>query len=89
MSILKQIQLYTELGAETEYYLTITSTHKYYITKMVACSDSRYSDKTKYKSIVIQCVEDPFNIVINNTRLCIETEHLDCFIQNRPGSGCP
>ena len=72
-----QIHLYTDQGVETLFCLRITANQKYYLTKTVACPESYYSDKTTYRSIVIQPVEDPFNIVFNDTRLFISTANLE------------
>ena len=74
----KTIELYTSKGEKTMYSLLITASKKYYLTKLVESPDSRYTDKTKYMTMVIRCVEDPFDIVQNNTRLFMNSKDLDC-----------
>ena len=70
------IQLYSKLGEKTDYYLTITVNNKYYITKRVPDPDTYFSDTAKYRFIILNCVVDPFNIVVDNQQLFIDATYL-------------
>lgn len=52
------IQLYSKLGTKTNYYLKITTNNKckYYLTKLVPDPDTYFSDKTKYRFIILDSV---------------------------------
>jgi len=77
------IPLYTEQGKATDYYLIVDNTHKdnktYYLAKNVPTPDSHFSDKTRYMAIVIKRVEDPVNIVVNNTPMYINAAYLKLY----------
>ena len=70
------IQLYSKLGEKTDYYLTITENNKYYIKKRVPYPDTYFSDKTKYRFIILNCVVDPLHIVVDNQQLFIDAAYL-------------
>jgi hypothetical protein len=70
------IQLYSKLGAKTDYYLTITVNNKYYITKRVPDPDTYFSDRAKYRFIILNCVVDPLHIVVDNQPLFIDDTDL-------------
>ena len=75
------IPLYTEQGTATDYHLIVDKAEKktYYLAKTVPTPDSHFSDKTKYMAIVIKRVEDPVNIVVNNTQMFINAAYLKLY----------
>ena len=67
------IKLYNEEGVQSKFYLQVLSSGECIVVKRVVDWTTKFSDKTKYRMIVIQDVKDPPNIVLSdNTHLYID-----------------
>ncbi len=60
----KKIKLYELNGVESTFGLLIAD-DKYFIIKRVMDASTRYDERTKYRTIIIQNIENPFNIILN------------------------
>lgn len=72
----KTFPLYNFQGHPSLFYLKVMSKNQYYIVKLVEDQQSYFSDKTTYREIVIQKVEDPFDITVFLTRLYIDSKDI-------------